>query len=97
MGTPAARLMDMATGHQMFPPHNCMSGSSTVLINGRPACRTGDMWMLHCAPTGGCHPGIAGMGSSTVIIEGKNQSRVGDQVSCGSIIMTGSTNVLIGG
>ena len=96
MGAPAARMMDMGSGHQVWPPHNCIMGCFTVIIEGRPACRTGDMWMVHCAPYVGCHPGAAGMGSDTVIVGGMPQSRIGDDVMCGSTIMTGAFNVIVG-
>ena len=36
-------------------------------------------------------------GSSKVIINGRPAARLGDRDSCGGVIMTGSSNVLIGG
>jgi uncharacterized Zn-binding protein involved in type VI secretion len=95
MGMPACRLGDICTGHGCFPPRPCISGSENVLVNGRPQHRVGDAWAAHCCLL--CHPGALASGSSTVIVNGLGAGRIGDPVSCGSIVMTGSENVIIGG
>lgn len=94
MGMPAARKGDYCTGHGCYPPRPNLEGSSDVLINGRPAHREGDRWASHCCRH--CHSSVLEAGSPTVYINGKQAGRIGDPVACGSNIMTGSNNVLIG-
>ncbi|MBR1658162.1 MAG: PAAR domain-containing protein [Synergistaceae bacterium] len=97
----AARLGDLCTGHECFPPRNSTEGSSDVFINGRPAHRQGDSWETHCCThpevPHGCHAGSLSSGSSTVYVNGKQLGRIGDPVSCGSTVATGSGNVFAGG
>lgn len=92
---PAARQGDLSTGHGCYPPRPAANGSSNVFINGRPAHRKGDMFEKHCCGKD-CHIGATMTGSATVFINGIPAARVGERISCGDIIMTGSTNVGIG-
>lgn len=96
MGMPACRLGDMCTGHGCFPPRNCVQGSENVLTNNRPQHRQGDAWSVHCCGFS-CHASVLAMGSSTVLVNGIPAGRIGDPVACGSMVMTGSENVIIGG
>lgn len=74
-------------------------GSPTVLINGRPAVRVGDIG-IHAVC---CGPNMwtAHSGSSTVFIDGSPAHRQGDDdLHCGTTMGTmqmGSPDVLIGG
>lgn len=95
MGVPACRLGDICTGHGCWPPRPCIQGSPNVLTNNRPQHRVGDAWATHCCL--GCHGGVLAAGSKTVIVNGRGAGRIGDPVSCGSFVMTGSHNVIIGG
>jgi uncharacterized Zn-binding protein involved in type VI secretion len=94
---PVTRLGDICTGHGCFPPRPSISSSSNVFANGTPVVRVGDAYAPHgcgnCRP----HPGNLVSGSSTVFVNGKPVGRIGDAVSCGSKVMLGSPNVLIGG
>ncbi len=95
---PAARITDMHTcpmvnpgpvphvGGPILPP-----GESTVLIEGLPAARVGDM----ATCTG--PPDTIAMGSATVLIGGMPAARVGDLTAHGGTIVMGSGTVMIGG
>ena len=86
-----ARLKDLDTGHECFPPR-ANTASTTVFVNGSPAVNVGTSWLSHCCgPV--CHPGTQSLGSGTVNIEGKPIARIGDLVSCGSACASGSGNV----
>lgn len=97
----AARLGDICTGHECFPPRASVEGSGDVLINGIPAHRQGDAWSVHCCThpdiPHGCHDSVLASGSGSVYINGKQAGRIGDPVACGSAVATGSNNVIIGG
>lgn len=96
MGNPAGRINDISSGHSCFPPRPCITGSSNVIINGRLAMRQTDVFKTHCCGKK-CHIGQLASGSSTVYINGLQAGRIGDPVSCGDNVMTGSSNVIIGG
>lgn len=95
---PAARVSDMHTcpmvnpggaphvGGPLLPP-----GCPTVLIEGMPAARLGDM--ATCAGP----PDTIVAGSSTVFIGGMPAARLGDATAHGGLIIAGSATVQIGG
>ena len=72
-------------------------GSSTVLINGVGAIRIGDRVGVH--PRAGCSTDISTLSSSssTVFVEGRGVGRIGDEYTSDNVIISGSTNVFIGG
>jgi len=92
---PAARLQDPTSGGGMV-----ISGAPTVLINGRPAARVGDLIQTpRFEPPVACVGGPILSGSSTVFIGGMAAARVGDPAAtlCGpEVIVSGSANVRIG-
>lgn len=73
------------------------AGSATVFINGFGAVRLGDLVGTH--PRAGCLPDVSPLttGSSTVFVNGMPVGRIGDQYTSDNIIISGSTNVFIGG
>jgi uncharacterized Zn-binding protein involved in type VI secretion len=95
---PAARVADMHTcpmvnpggaphvGGPVMPP-----GAPTVLIEGMPAARVGDM--ATCAGP----PDTIAAGSGTVMIGGIPAARAGDATAHGGVIVAGSATVMIGG
>ena len=96
MGKPAARITDMHTcplsdgpkphvGGPVLPP-----GEPTVLMEGLPAARVGDMAV--CAGP----PDTIVLGSTTVFIGGSPAARMGDLTAHGGSIAAGSPTVLIG-
>lgn len=91
------RLGDTCTGHDCFPPRECISGSDNVFANNLPAHRVNDTWSVHtCTHPGvphGQHDSIQATGSNTVFVNGRAWARVGDSVACGSSNATGSPNV----
>ena len=91
----AARLSDICSGHDCFPPRSGASASNNVFINGLRAHKQGDGWQSHCCDT--CHPGTVASGSRKVYINGSAAARIGDQINCGSLIAQGSNSVFIGG
>lgn len=96
----AARLGDICTGHECFPPRNSIEGSPDVFVNGRPFHRQGDGWAVHCCThpevPHGCHGSVLALGSSSVYVNGRQAGRIGDPVACGGVIATGSSNVFVG-
>lgn len=85
MSKPAARATkDTVLGGTI------LTGSSNVLINGRPAAFLGSMVGPH---TG--HTGVIIKGNPTVLINGKPAARMGDLTSCGHNVTTGSSNVWV--
>jgi uncharacterized Zn-binding protein involved in type VI secretion len=66
-------------------------GAPTVLIEGLPAARMGDM--ATCSGP----PDTIVQGSATVLIEGVPAARMGDMTAHGGQIVAGSPTVMIGG
>jgi len=94
----AARVGDMHTCPMLNPnssPHVggtvMPPGCPTVLIEGQPAARVGDM--LICAGP----PDSIIKGSGTVLIGGQPAARQGDTTVHGGVITVGSFKVIIGG
>jgi uncharacterized Zn-binding protein involved in type VI secretion len=91
----AVRLGDVDSGHGCFPPRVNSSASPDVIVNGRGAHRVGDSWVTHCCGKS-CHSSSAATGSSTVFVNGKAKCVVGCAVACGSTMVQGSANVIVG-
>jgi uncharacterized Zn-binding protein involved in type VI secretion len=95
MGQPAARLTDMHVCPMVtvLVPHVggpiAGPGAPTVLIEGLPAARVGDM----CVCVG--PPDVIAMGSFTVLIGGQPAARMGDLTGHGGTIVLGCPTVLI--
>jgi uncharacterized Zn-binding protein involved in type VI secretion len=81
----------------MVPLPKTFSGSPSVFINGVGAVRAGDFPTAH--PITGCFPdpSVLAPGSATVFINGFPAGRIGDLYTADNIIISGSTNVFIGG
>ena len=90
---PVCRKGDICTGHADFNPRPNDEGSPNVFVNGIPAHRKGDHWMIHCNGVPVCHDSNALKGSGTVFVNGKDIMRIGDPIACGSKVATGSPNV----
>jgi uncharacterized Zn-binding protein involved in type VI secretion len=93
---PAARVNDMHVcpmvtvlvphvGGPVLPP-----GCPTVLFEGMPAARVGDM--ATCVGP----PDVILLGSFTVLIGGQPAARMGDQTAHGGLIALGAFTVMIG-
>ena len=90
----AARILVDATSH---PGLIAGPGAPTVLINGQPAARAGDLHICTLPPLAGPHPPTpVASGSATVLISGQPAARIGDAAGCGAVIVAGSPNVVIG-
>ncbi|ELB7340364.1 type VI secretion system PAAR protein [Vibrio cholerae] len=96
----AARLGDIGSEHDCFPPTPIIAGSGDVFIDGKPAVRQSDALEPHGCPCPktphGDHPRAVSGGSSGVFINGKPAARLGDAIDCGGTIASASANVLIG-
>lgn len=69
-----------------------------VLINGKRAAVRGDDHLCQLPPPDGPHsPSTITEGSATVLINGQPAARMDDTVGCEARIMSGASNVLIGG
>ena len=93
----AARLGDRGIPH--CSGYVIATGNPTVLINGRPAARVGDVSTPHLRPGGRrCQTHVAPIitGNPTVIIAGKPAARVGSLLGGCTAVATGSLNVIIG-
>lgn len=88
----AARFFDLCSGHGSCSPRPNIQASENVIINGRGSHRVGDTWAIHCL-----HSGVLASGSGTVYVNGRSAGRIADPVSCGSVVATGSEDVIIGG
>ncbi|RBP64347.1 hypothetical protein BHG07_05225 [Brenneria salicis ATCC 15712 = DSM 30166] len=94
----AARLNDIGSGHDCFPETPIIEGSPDVTINGQPAARKGDTVQFHGCP---CPDKPHGM-HSRVIAEGRpSLSMANPQPALvmglvGGVIISGSSNVIIG-
>jgi uncharacterized Zn-binding protein involved in type VI secretion len=76
-----------------------MTGSTDVLVNGKPAARVGDTSTPHLRPGGKfCPPHSAPivLGSFSVLINGKPAARVGDPLAACTVIALGSFDVITG-
>jgi uncharacterized Zn-binding protein involved in type VI secretion len=91
---PAARIGE-STSH---PGTIAGPGVTTVIIAGRPAVAVGDIHVCALPPKAGPHPpNPIARGSQSVLIGGRPAARQGDMTGCGATIVSGATNVLIGG
>ena len=98
MSMPQATITDVTTGHSCWPPTSICEGSPTVISESLPASRIGDACIPHrCTrdPHPVHTPAIAS-GSSSVIIEGMPAARIGDSLSCGDIIASGKSTIIVG-
>lgn len=87
----AAKVGDIGTDHDGFPPTKILSGSPDVFIDGIPAARVGDPLEPHDKPNTPEHPRAIAEGSATVFVNGKPLAFTGKNVSCGGVIIGGGT------
>ena len=80
-----ARLGDICSGTG-GPSRPNIEASTDTLVNGLGIHRQGDAWDLY---------GYLVSGSPNVIVNGKQCGRWGDPVSCGSVVITCSSDVII--
>lgn len=87
----AARLNDIGTGHDGYPPTPIIAASPTIVIDGKPAARVGDPLEPHDKPNSPKHGRAIVAGSGTVFFDGKPAARSGDAVDCGGVLVGGGT------
>jgi uncharacterized Zn-binding protein involved in type VI secretion len=68
-----------------------------VLIQGQPAAVVGDLHVCFIPPKPEHPPTTFGAGSTSVRIGGRAALRIGDSANCGASIVSGATNVNVGG
>ncbi|MER8044704.1 PAAR domain-containing protein [Streptomyces sp. NPDC094032] len=101
----AARTGDPTNhgGRIATPPPGAAVTVATVLIGGLPAAVVGSLHVCvvppHAAlgPANVVLPNPAGLATGTVLIGGLPAARARDQTACGAMILTGASDVLIGG
>ncbi|MDC0612747.1 type VI secretion system PAAR protein [Vibrio sp.] len=81
----------VGTDHHGYPATPVISGAGTVTYDGIPAARLGDPLVIHAKPLCPPHPRFIAAGSPTVMVEGKPAARVGDPVTCGGVLIGGSS------
>lgn len=91
----AAKLGNIGTEHDGFPPTPIIAASPTIKIDGKPAARQGDPLEPHDKPNASKHARSIAAGSSTVFFDGKPAARTGDPVDCGGVLV-GDGTVKIG-
>ena len=87
------------TGHGCDSSTVTQAGSGNVFVNGKGACRKGDIIQIHTIPSGSsCVPHTAKInnGSGSVFVNGIPVARNGDSADVGNI-SSGSGNVFAGG
>ncbi|EJE8675781.1 type VI secretion system PAAR protein [Vibrio owensii] len=89
--TQGALVGDMGSAHEGYPATPIISGSPTVKIDGKAVARKGDALTPHDKPKHPSHPRFIKEGSSSVKIDGLPAARVGDAISCGGVIVGGSS------
>lgn len=82
-----ARLFDICTGHQCWPPRPNIMGSHDTFCNFLPVHRMTDAWAVHCCYVA-CHPGTLASGAFRTLTNWLPTGRCGDFVSCGSFVAT---------
>jgi uncharacterized Zn-binding protein involved in type VI secretion len=92
----AARLGDLGVPH--CGPYVIATGSTDVVINGRPAARVGDVSTPHLVPARICFTHVAPIvvGSTSVVINGRPAAFVGSYLAGCTFVATGSTDVIVG-
>ncbi|RJX68616.1 type VI secretion system PAAR protein [Vibrio sinensis] len=86
-----ALVGDVGSEHDGYPPTPIISGSPTVKIDGKAVARLGDPLEAHDKSKHPKHSRAISAGSKTVMIDGKSAARVGDAISCGGVIIGGSS------
>ncbi|MCT4535170.1 type VI secretion system PAAR protein [Halodesulfovibrio sp.] len=90
----AAKVDDIGTEHDGYPPTKITAGSPNVFIDGKPAARVGDPLEPHDKPNSPKHDRAIATGSSTVFINGKPAALTGGKVTCGGVtIGSGTVNI----
>lgn len=88
-----ARLGDIASGHESFPPTNTIEGASTCDVNSRPVHCVGHAIASHGSPSPSpVHSRALASGSSTCDVESRAMGHIGASVGCGGLIVTGSSD-----
>lgn len=99
MGLPIARQLDTLLGDRGAPEVVIINGTiSNVLINGLPCAVDGSKGPVHGhdkTHTDFVQPTIIAT-SATVLVGGKPIARKNDPCQCGSMVTSGSNNVLAG-
>ena len=91
----AARLGDFCTGHDGWHPRPNIQASTDVLVNDIGSHRVSDLWPIHTRMGKAPHDSITLVGSPDVFVNDLPKARIGDLLDCGSLIETGSNDVLV--
>lgn len=78
----------LCSGHDGYPPRPAVEGQPLFTVNGVPVHCDGMVWAFHVKPDNPPHTGV-GVGSKNFTINGAKVCVVGDNVSCGSVIISG--------
>jgi uncharacterized Zn-binding protein involved in type VI secretion len=92
-----ARVGDPGVPH--CSPYVIATGSTDVIVNGKPAATVGSLSTPHLIPAGRfcvTHVAPVVFGSRSVIINGKPAARVGDPLGGCTLIALGSFDVITG-
>ena len=92
----SARINDVGSGHGCWPSRITDQGSPDTFVNSRNVHRQYDHWVTHCCPNNGCHDSYLSLGSPISFVNGKGRGRIADDIACGSIVATGSSDCDVG-
>ncbi|MDW6004548.1 type VI secretion system PAAR protein [Vibrio mangrovi] len=95
MGEKAAKLGDLGTAHDGFPPTPIITGSPDVFIDSMPAARVSDQLTMHSKPMNPPHPRKITEGVSTVLVNGLPIAINGSSINCGGVVV-GTGSVIVG-
>lgn len=91
----AARLGDFCTGHDGWFSRPNISASNDVFVNDIGSHRVTDMWPVHTRMGKQPHESLTLVGSPDVYVNDLPKARIGDLLDCGSLILDGSSDVLV--
>ena len=96
----AARVGDMCAGHDGYPPTPIITGSSTLICDGKGVACVGDKCQDHDKSHGHNHTPIITGGSSFFKIDGRAAAMTGSEVAGGGCssdnkIISGSDTLII--
>lgn len=89
--------VDMSSGHDACPGTVIITGSNDVMINGKPCAINGSVFAAHGCLVHPAHSGVVVAPDRKVLVNGKNIACIGDAESCGGVIVSGSSDVIVDG
>ncbi|WP_447956373.1 type VI secretion system PAAR protein [Vreelandella sp. EE7] len=87
MGQKFVLVGDIGTEHNGYVPSPVISGSPTVIMDGKPVARKGDPLEAHQKPSHSPHPRSIAQGSGTIFVDGTPVALTSHDVDCGGVVI----------